>query len=183
MELKTNSQTGICVELTKAYVLALYKENPAVIVTSHLKETAYRVFLKLLGMGATEYQIKSTIDWAFNDTFWKSRLGDPRTFEYRWNDLSSKALSSQKEKQARFDKPTKTLEPILLSDYWAIEHLEMTKDEAVKIAATAKALLEFYGPLGSGLRWQAIIAVANDQDPKPFIESFAEFKEVSGWQK
>lgn len=170
--MEKNMQTKIANELTQLYILALYKENPAVIVTSFLKESAYRAFLKLLGMGATEYQIQTTIEWAFTDTFWKSRLGDPKTFEYRWNDLSSKALSSKKEKEAKYQKPTKTLEPILLSDYWAIENGEMTQSEALKIASTAKALLEFYGPSGSGLRWQAIIALANGEDHKPFIEKF-----------
>lgn len=170
-------QTKITSELTQVYILALLRENPAVLVSSFLKESAYRNILKLLSMGATEYQVKTTIEWCFADTYWKSRLGDPGTLFHRWNQLSSQALSSKKEKEARCQKPASTLEPILLHHYWAIENNEMTQDEAKSIAATAKYMLDFYGKEGSGLRWQAIIALSKGEPHESFIEAYKAFKE------
>jgi hypothetical protein len=154
------TQTSVASELTQTYILNLLKENPAVLVSSFLKESAYRWFIRLLSMGATAYQIKTTIDWCFQDLYWKSRLGDPGTLFHRWNDLSSKALASKKEQEARMPRNANMITPILLADYWAIENGEMSQNEAKALAASAKYYLDFYGEGGSGQRWKAILALA-----------------------
>lgn len=172
MSEKVNSQTAIAGELTQVYILALLRENPSVLVSSYLKETTFRQMIRLMGMGATEYQIKSTIEWCFKDLYWKSRMGDPGTLFHRWNNLSSQALASNKEKQARPEFPSKMVTPILLADYWAIENNEMTQDEAKALAASAQYMLDFYGKEGSGQRWLAILALSRGEDHKPFIEAY-----------
>lgn len=170
----TTNQTTITSELTQVYILALLRENPAVLVSSFLKESAFRNIYKLLSMGATDHQVKTTIEWCFNDTYWKSRLGDPGTLFHRWNDLSSKALASKQEQEARMPRNANMITPILLADYWAIENGEMTQKEAQALATSAKYYLDFYGEGGSGQRWKAILALAQGKDPKPFIKAFKE---------
>lgn len=163
-------------DLAQAYCLALFKQNPEVHVTDFFRSTAYRAFTQLLSAGHTPEDVAEVVSWGFQDGYWKSRLGDPFTFVWRWNELSTKALASKKEKEMKWEPPRIAMEPVLLHHLWAIEKGDLTQSEAKDIAACAQSMVDFYRQWPARPLYDAILALSRGEDPKGFIMAYKNSK-------